>query len=171
MFSFLQQEIAVAADVAARAYLEKTPADKQTANAVWDVMNEASDSMVDSIKRKDFTKYLAIANPKNGDDFLSEVRPSPMLYKIFRIITSFLHFLCSKRSFSLQINRHFSDFTKPEMTLEKLQKIVPTAVEAKNKARWLRWWNSSPISRLSYRFLLPDFKENELNPWLNKASF
>ena len=51
----------------------KTPVDEQSASAVWDVMNEASERMVEAIKKKDFTKYLAIANPKNGDDFLNEV--------------------------------------------------------------------------------------------------
>ena len=70
-----------------------------------------------------------------------------------------------------QINRHFSEFPKPEMTLDKLQKIVPANVEAKYKARWLRWWNSSPGSRVSYRFLPPEFKEADLDPWLNKAAF
>ncbi|KAG0572476.1 hypothetical protein KC19_VG098300 [Ceratodon purpureus] len=69
--------------------------------------------MVNSIK-KDFTKYLHLANPKNCKDFLEE------------------------------INRHFSEFPKAEMTLDKLQKIVLAAVEAKFKARWLRWWNSLP---------------------------
>jgi hypothetical protein len=57
------------------------------------------------------------------------------------------------------------------MTLDKLQKIVPAAVEAKYKARWLRWWNSSPNSRVSYRFPPPDCKESDLDPWLNKAAF
>ena len=70
-----------------------------------------------------------------------------------------------------QINRHYSDFSKPEMTLDKLQKIVPAAVDAKFKARWLRWWNSSPSSRLSYRFLPLEFKEGDLDHWLNKAAF
>jgi hypothetical protein len=71
----------------------------------------------------------------------------------------------------MQINRHFSDLNKPEMTLDKLQKIVPAAVEPKYKARWLRWWNSSPTSRQSYRFPPPEFKEADLDRWLNRASF
>ena len=66
----------MASDEAAKAYMEKTPADEQTASAIWDVMNDATEKMVDLIKRKDFTKYLAIANPRNGDDFLNEVTPS-----------------------------------------------------------------------------------------------
>ena len=65
----------MALDEAARAYIEKTPKEEQTTNAVWNAMMEASNNMVEAIKKKDFTKYLAIAKPKNGDDFLGEVRP------------------------------------------------------------------------------------------------
>ncbi len=64
----------MASDEAARAYNERTPKEDQTATGVWDAMTEASDNMVQAISKKDFTKYLAIANPKNGYDFLGEVR-------------------------------------------------------------------------------------------------
>ena len=84
---FQQREIAQASDDAARAYLDKTPEEEQTATAVWDVMTEASERMVESIKKKDFTKYLAIANPKNGDDFLNEVKHSLMPFIILRMST------------------------------------------------------------------------------------
>ncbi len=63
----------MASDEAARVYMERTPKEDQTATGVWDAMTEASDNMVEAIKKKDFTKYLAIANPKHGDDFLEEV--------------------------------------------------------------------------------------------------
>ncbi len=69
-----QREIAVASDDAAREYLKSTPKDEQTASGVWDAMTEASENMVESIRKKDFTKYLTIANPKHGDEFLDEVR-------------------------------------------------------------------------------------------------
>ena len=68
-----QREIVAASDEAARAYKEKTPITEQTAAGVWDAMSAASTNMVDYIKKKDFTKYLAIANPQNCDDFLAEV--------------------------------------------------------------------------------------------------
>jgi hypothetical protein len=64
----------VASDEAARAYIERIPKEDQTATGVWNTMTEASDNMVQAISKKDFTKYLVIANPKNGDDFLGEVR-------------------------------------------------------------------------------------------------
>ena len=68
-----------ASDEAARIYKEKTAIEDQTAAGVWDAMTAASNNMVESIKKKDFTKYLTIANPKNGDDFLNEVIPLPWL--------------------------------------------------------------------------------------------
>ena len=51
-------------------------------------MTLASDNMVEAIKKKDFTKYLVIANPRNGEDFLGEVRPKSMLSKILRFHSS-----------------------------------------------------------------------------------
>jgi len=36
-------------------------------------MNDATASMVKSIKGKDFQKYLAVGNPKHGDGFFDEV--------------------------------------------------------------------------------------------------
>ena len=60
----------------------------------------------------------------------------------------------------------------PDMTIEKLQKIVTTPVEPKYKTRWLKWWNSSLDARKSFQ--LPDeksLKDKTLDTWLNKASF
>ncbi len=69
----MQREIAVAADEAAREYLKKTPEQERTPSGIWDCMNNASDKFVKAIHSKDFDKYLAVANPKNGDDFFREV--------------------------------------------------------------------------------------------------
>jgi hypothetical protein len=57
------------------------------------------------------------------------------------------------------------------MTIEKLQKIATANIEAKHKARWLRWWNASLTVRQSYRF--PGSKDKDLfwDFWINKASF
>ena len=97
----------MALDEAARANLEKTAEEEQTATAVCHVMNEASERMVEFIKKKDFTKYLGIANPKNGDDFLSEVRPSLRLCKVFCITTTFILFVLSKTSLPLPYQSAF----------------------------------------------------------------
>ena len=72
----------MASDEAARVYMEKTSREDQTASGIWDAMTKASDNMVQAIAKKDFTKYLAIANPKNGDDFLAEVRVYLILLQI-----------------------------------------------------------------------------------------
>jgi hypothetical protein len=70
-----------------------------------------------------------------------------------------------------QINAHYSATTKPEMTIEKLQKVASAQVEPEYKAMWLRWWNSGSMRRAAYRFLPAGFKEAELDLWLNKATF
>ena len=57
------------------------------------------------------------------------------------------------------------------MTLEKLQMIATAPVKSVFKIKWLRWWNSSDMSRESLRFPLGDIKEKELEKWLIKASF
>ena len=72
---------------------------------------------------------------------------------------------------ALQINSHYNSSLKPEMTIEKLQKIATSQVEGVHKAKWLRWWNSSSMRRAAYRFLPPNFKEANLDFWLNKAMF
>ena len=73
-----------ASDEAARIYKEKTPILEQTAAGVWDAMTAASKTMVDTIKKKDFTKLLAIANPRNGDEFLAEVSEFIFLLQLIR---------------------------------------------------------------------------------------
>jgi hypothetical protein len=71
-----------------------------------------------------------------------------------------------------QIDRHFSTFLVPDMTIEKLQKVATTHVDAHFKAKWLRWWNSHAEVKDKNRFpsSLP-IREKVLENWLNKASF
>jgi hypothetical protein len=57
------------------------------------------------------------------------------------------------------------------MTLEKLQKIATTHVDGKYKVKWLKWLNSSPMTREALRFLPQNFIDNDLDVWLVKASF
>jgi hypothetical protein len=72
----------------------------------------------------------------------------------------------------LQIDRHFSTFLYPDMTIEKLQKVATTHVDASFKAKWLRWWNSPTNVKVKNHFpsSVP-LKEKNLDDWLNKASF
>jgi hypothetical protein len=63
----------VAADDASRDYLKRTPEQERTADGIWNAMTKASEKLVKCIVAKDFEKYLSVANPKNGDEFIAEV--------------------------------------------------------------------------------------------------
>ena len=63
----------MAADEAAREYTMRTPLQERTAPGIWEAMKNASDKFVKAVHAKDFDKYLAVANPKNENDFLKEV--------------------------------------------------------------------------------------------------
>lgn len=60
---------------------------------------------------------------------------------------------------NMHINQHLSKTTKPKMTVEWLQKVATIGVETHFKSRWLRWWNSSMMSRVVIRFLAIDLKD------------
>lgn len=70
----------------------------------------------------------------------------------------------------MQINKHWTSNSKPDLTLEKLQKIATTRVPGHFKARWLKWWNSSSMARVSLHLTSNDTKDSELDVWLSKAS-
>ena len=55
-------------------YKRSTAEKDRTASAVWGVMQTANEKAIKSIKQKDFLKYLAVANPKNGEEFFQQVR-------------------------------------------------------------------------------------------------
>ncbi|HYP43031.1 MAG TPA: hypothetical protein VEQ18_03335 [Candidatus Nitrosocosmicus sp.] len=69
----MQREIAAASDAASREYHGKIPKDQQNPLGVWDMMTKAATDLVDSIQNKDFDTYLAVAHPKNGEAFFTEV--------------------------------------------------------------------------------------------------
>ena len=56
--------------------------------------------------------------------------------------------------FMLQIDHHFITFLVTDMTIEELQKVATTHVDASFKARWLRWWNSSAKVKTKNKFPL-----------------
>lgn len=74
-------------------------------------------------------------------------------------------------SFLLQINAHWSANEKPEMTPKKLQKVFATVVQPQFRVRWLKWWNSSDLSREALHFLSPGFIDATLESWLPRAKF
>jgi hypothetical protein len=71
----LQQEIAEAADDAARKYYDDTAKEDRSDTAITALMRAAARSKQQSF-RGQFAKHLAIANPKFGDRFLQEVSAS-----------------------------------------------------------------------------------------------
>jgi adenine-specific DNA glycosylase len=68
----LQQEIAEAADDAARKYYDETAKEDTSDTTVTALIRAAAKTRQQSF-RGQFAKYLAIANPKFGDRFLQEV--------------------------------------------------------------------------------------------------
>jgi hypothetical protein len=71
----LQQEIAEAADDAARKYYDETAKEDRSDTTVTVLMRAAAKTRQQSF-RGQFAKHLAIANPKFGDRFLQEVSAS-----------------------------------------------------------------------------------------------
>lgn len=45
----------------------------QTAKGIWEVMEKAAKATIKNIRSHEFEKYLAVADPGNGDEFFSEV--------------------------------------------------------------------------------------------------
>lgn len=57
------------------------------------------------------------------------------------------------------------------MLAEKLQRISTTMVQPEYRVRWLKWWNSSDMSRQALHFPAAGFNLNTLESWLPKAAF
>ena len=69
----------------------------------------------------------------------------------------------------MQIDHHYNENARPKMSIEKLQKIVTTLEEPKYKTQWLRWWNSSQDTRLSYQFPFFTEKRSMWMDWIVRA--
>jgi len=63
----------VATDEATQEYTMRTLLQERSAPSIWEAMKNASHKFVKVAHTKDFDKYLVVANPKNGNDFLKEV--------------------------------------------------------------------------------------------------
>src|ERR1700737_4023975 len=100
-------------------------------------MTKAQDKLIKSIRSQNFEKFISIAHKDNGKDFFYEVRLTFVSFLAFTFLFhSFLFHLCL-HSLMLQIDRHFSTFLVTDMTIEKLQKVATTHVDASFKAKWL----------------------------------
>jgi hypothetical protein len=74
-YHLYQHEIAEAGDEGQRRYEDETPAGKRTAAGLEKAINTAINLKKQKLNAP-FTKYLIIANPSNGSEFLEEVLPS-----------------------------------------------------------------------------------------------
>ena len=84
-----QQEIAEAADEAARKYYDETAPEDRSDTDVTSQMRAAARNKQQSF-RGQFAKHLAVANPKFGDKFLQEVSASKLICWQFKIVQSVL---------------------------------------------------------------------------------
>lgn len=96
---------------------------------------------------------------------LSRFRPT--LTAKFECILVTLHAYLS----SLQINAQWTAKEKPEMNPEKLQKVSTTVVQPHFRVCWLKWSNSSEMSREASHFPPPGFTDPVLESWLPRAAF
>lgn len=71
----------------------------------------------------------------------------------------------------MHINKHWTSNFKPDLALQKLQKITTTRVHGHFKAKWFKWWKSSPMSRIYLHVTSNDTKDFEQDKRLSKATF
>jgi hypothetical protein len=144
MCAHLQQEIVEASDDATRKYYEETPKEDRSDEGVTATMRSAAKSKQQSFKGQ-FSKYLAITNPKFGDKFLEEV--NAFLHYLLQFF--FMYYFANDLHHMtfIQITKHWSNNEKLEMTLKKLQSISTASAAPHFKVRWLEFWNSSLHSR------------------------
>lgn len=69
----VQREIVRAQDLATAHYTENTQKDKQTGHGIWLAMHHAQQKTIKQLRGKNFDKFIAVANPKNGPEFFDEV--------------------------------------------------------------------------------------------------
>jgi hypothetical protein len=173
VLGLFEREISAAADTVARLYRENTPEVWRSAPEIWDAITKAQDRLIKTIRSHNFEKYISVAHKDNGDDFFHEVILLSQFIHFFprcfiHVVLLDVYFLF----FLWQIDRHFSTFLVTDMTIEKLQKVATTHVDAHFKAKWLRWWNSPAEVKKHYKFpfALP-LRERVLKNWHNKVFF
>lgn len=138
-------------------------------------MTKAKQKLIKNIRSKNFEKFISVAHKDNGEEFFDEVQSLPILnFSCFFLCILFVVIevnILTLHSLFPQIDRHFSTFLMPDMTIEKLQKVATTHVDASFKARWLRWWNSPTDVKTQNIFpsSVP-LREKVLEDWLHKAS-
>jgi len=70
---------------------------------------------------------------------------------------------------AMQIERHWSLYSSPELTLKKLQMIATANVSPVYKVRWLQWMNTSAPTREARRFPPRPVNEDKLMQFVVNA--
>lgn len=163
----MQQEISAAADAAVRKYKEDTAADEVTKEGAAEAMRISVKESTDKLYKK-LSKIVSVANPALGSDWLKEVRINHI--GSLGLLSFHFIFAYSTYCFTLvQIERHWSQFAVPELTLEKLQLIATANVSPTHKVKWLKWMNASAYSREARRFPPRPANEEKLQAFLTRA--
>jgi hypothetical protein len=71
--------------------------------------------------------------------------------------------------FLRKVEKHWSANEVPEMTLEKLQMVATCNTSPFHKTKFLKWWNSSMLTRDAMRLPPRPVSETLLGPFLNKC--
>lgn len=73
-----------ASDIAIRAYHETTKDEDRDPNETYDIMKDAQEKLIKSIRQRNFEKYISVADSRNGEDFFMEV--CSFIYTLMTII-------------------------------------------------------------------------------------
>ena len=149
-------------------YYEDTPSDHVTKDAVAAAMRSSIKDSTEKLYKK-LSKITAVASPALSKEWLLEVFQTSLmdsctLFLWLVLLWILVHWL-------LQIKHHWSLFTVPELTLEKLQMIATANVPAKYKVRRLRWMNAYVPSQEARRLPPRPMNEDKLLVFLIKACF
>ena len=71
----------------------------------------------------------------------------------------------------VQVERHYSKYVVPELSLEKLQIITTSVASPSHKVKWLKWMNTSDETRKARRFPARPVNEDKVQSFLGKACF
>ena len=138
---FVQRDIADAGDLAKKKYFEVTVEHERSIEGITEFMNAAIDAK--RVKQdSSLAKHLPIADPGLGQGFLA------------------------------QIERHYDlCYEEPQMNQEKLQHLVTSKVDAEQKVKWLKLWNSTHAFRMALKFPKMPIADKAFDLWLHKATF
>ena len=71
----------------------------------------------------------------------------------------------------VQVERHYSKYAVPELSLEKLQIICTSVASPPHKVKWLKWMNASDETREARRFPPRPVNQDKLQSFLARACF